>query len=110
VFVVSVQPGQEIVKTVTGAVREKGVENAAIVSFIGAVDSACISNMPKGDATDDILTEYSQPMEMSGTGEIKDGKVHIHAVFGTEGDVTVSGHLHWARVETHFANAYVLPL
>jgi hypothetical protein len=44
----------------------------------------------------------------SGTGEIRDGKVHIHAVFGTEGDVTVSGHLHWAKVETHFANVYIL--
>ncbi len=84
--------------------------NAAIVSFIGAVDSACISNMPKGDAKDDILTEYSQPMEASGSGEIRDGKPHIHAVFGTEGDVTVSGHLRWAKVETHFVNVYVLPV
>jgi len=109
-FLVSVRPGQEVVETVTQYVREKGVTNAAIVSFIGAVDSACISNMPKGDATDDILTEYNQPTEASGSGEIKDGRPHIHAVFGTEGDTTVSGHLHWARVETHFVNVYILPL
>jgi predicted DNA-binding protein with PD1-like motif len=109
-FLVSVQPGQEVIETVTRHVQERGVTNAAIVSLIGAVDSACISNMPKGDATDDISSEYAQPMETSGSGEIKDGQPHIHAVFGTEGDATVSGHLHWARVETHFVNVYILPL
>jgi predicted DNA-binding protein with PD1-like motif len=110
VFVVSVQPGEEVLETVSRQIREKGVVNGAIASFIGAVDAACISNMPKGDAGDDILTEYSQPMEASGSGEIKDGKPHIHAVFGIEGDVTVSGHLHWARVETHFVNVYIFPV
>jgi predicted DNA-binding protein with PD1-like motif len=50
--------------------------------------------MPKHDATDDILTEYQQPCELSGTGEIEDGKPHIHCVLGTEGDNALAGHLH----------------
>jgi predicted DNA-binding protein with PD1-like motif len=110
VFVVHVEPGQEALATVTEQVRAQGIQNGAIVSLVGAVSSACISNMPKGDESSDILTEYEQPMEMSGTGEIKDGKPHIHCVFGTEGDVTLSGHLHWARVDHWFVRVYVLPL
>jgi len=106
VFVINVQPGQEVLATVTEQAKAQGVANAALVSLIGAVDSACISNMPKGDARNDVLTEYTQPMEMSGTGEIKDGKPHIHCVLGTDGDVTLSGHLHWAKVEHHFVNVY----
>jgi len=91
-------------------VRAQGIENGAIVSLVGAVGSACISNMPKRDASSDILTEYEQPMEMSGTGEIKDGKPHVHCVLGTEGDVTLSGHLHWAKVDRWFVRVYVMPL
>jgi len=45
---------------------------------------------------------------MSGTGEIVDGVVHIHAVVAVEGDKGVSGHLHRAEVGTHFVRAYVL--
>ena len=89
---------------------DRGVRNAAVASLIGAVDSYCISNMPKGDATDDILTEYEQPSELSGTGEVVDGKLHLHAVLGTEGDLAHTGHLHWAKIETHFVRAYIVPI
>ena len=109
-FVVHIEPGQEVLATVTEQVQAADIENGAIVSLVGAVGSACISNMPKGDASSDTLTEYAQPMEMSGTGEIKDGKPHIHCVLGTEGDVTLSGHLHWAKVDHWFVRVYVLPL
>ena len=107
-FVIHVQAGQEVLTTVTEQAAAQGIQHAAIASLIGAVDSACISNMPKGDAKGDILNEYAQPMEMSGTGEIVDGKPHIHCVLGTEGDVTLSGHLHWAKVESHFVRVYVV--
>ncbi|MGH7881753.1 MAG: PPC domain-containing DNA-binding protein [Candidatus Dormibacteraceae bacterium] len=106
----SVQPGQEILTTVAEQVGQKGVSRAVIVSLVGAVGSACISNMPKCDPKSDILTEYEQPMEMSGTGEIKDGNPHIHCVLGLEGDTTISGHLHWAKVDHWFVNVYVMPL
>jgi predicted DNA-binding protein with PD1-like motif len=108
VFVVSVGKGQEVIETVTREIAEKGVTHGAIVSLIGAVEGCCISVMPKADALDDILTEYQQPFEISGTGEIKDGRVHVHVIAGGE-DGTVSGHLHWARVDHWFVNAYVVP-
>jgi uncharacterized protein len=106
-FVISVKPGEEVMETVTAGVASRGVRNGAIVSLVGAIDSCCISNMPKGDPKDDILTEYEQPFEMSGTGEIKDGKPHIHCVLGRESDTSLAGHLHWARVNTWFVNVYI---
>ncbi len=109
-FLISVQSGQEVMSTVNAALAERGVQNGAVVSLIGAVDACCISNMPADDASKDILTEYAQPFELSGTGEIKDGKAHLHVVLGREGDAALSGHLHWARVATFFVNAYILPL
>jgi len=109
VFVVSVAKGQEVIDTINRNTQERGITNAAIVSVIGAVEECCVSVMPKGDPLDDILTTYQQPFEMTGTGEIRDGKVHIHAVMGGE-DGTVAGHLHWAKVDHWFVNAYILPL
>lgn len=104
------KPGEELIETVTRRAAEQGITNGAIVSLIGAVDACAISNMPAHDATSDLISEYQQPFELSGTGEITDGKVHIHVTLGREGDVALAGHLHWAKVETFFVHAYVLPL
>jgi predicted DNA-binding protein with PD1-like motif len=109
-FVISVKPGQEVIETATAELRRRGVRNGAIVSLVGAIDRCCISNMPKGDPKSDILTEYNQPFEMAGTGEIKDGIPHIHCVLGREGDTGLAGHLHWARVDTWFVNVYIAEL
>jgi predicted DNA-binding protein with PD1-like motif len=88
---------------------DREVSDGAIVSLVGAIDSCCISNMLKGDARRDILSRYDQPLELSGTGDVKDGKPHIHCVLSAEGDGVIGGHLHWARIENWFVNAYVVP-
>lgn len=107
--VIEVRDG-ELMETLTIEAKELGIDNAAIVSLIGAVDSFTVSTMSAGDATSDILTDYAQPAEMSACGEIVDGTVHVHAVMAVEGDRAVSGHLHRAHVGTWFARAYVLPV
>jgi predicted DNA-binding protein with PD1-like motif len=56
--------------------------------------------MPADHATKDVLTDYSCQAEMSGTGEIVDGTIHVHAVMAVEGDRAISGHLHHAKIET----------
>lgn len=109
-LVISVQPGEELVETVASELARRGIKNGAIVSLVGAVDRCCISNMPKDDASKDILTEYQEPFEMSGTGEIRDGKPHIHCVLGREDNSSLAGHLHWAYIETWFANVYVMKI
>jgi len=108
-LIVSAQPGEEVLGSIGRQLAEQGVRNGAVVSLIGAVDRYCISNMPKSNAKDDILTEYDEPGELSGTGEIVDGVLHLHAVLGTEGDTSRAGHLHWARADTWFVRAYVMP-
>ena len=106
---VSVQPGEEVMESISRQLKELGVTDGAIAALIGAIDSCGISNMAREDHRNDILTELKQPLELSGTGEIKAGKVHVHCTVSGEGNTTLGGHLHWARVENFFVNAYVLP-
>jgi predicted DNA-binding protein with PD1-like motif len=108
-LVISVTKCQEVLDTITREARQRGITDAAIVSLIGAVESCCVSVMPKTAPLEDILTDYDQPLELSGTGEIVDGKVHLHAVLGDQ-DGTVSGHLHWAKVDRWFVRAYLMPV
>ena len=99
----------ELMNAVAEEAKRRDIANGAIVSLIGAVDSFTISTMPKHDATQDIITDYTVPAEMTGTGEITDGMVHIHAVMAIEGDQAIAGHLHRAAIGTFFARVYVMP-
>jgi predicted DNA-binding protein with PD1-like motif len=108
-LLISVQPGEEVMESISRQLAERGVHDGAIASLIGAVDACGISNMAKSDHRNDIMTELKQPLEFSGTGEIKSGKLHVHCVVSGEGNAALGGHLHWARVENFFVNAYVIP-
>lgn len=103
-----VKQGKEVMAELTRQLKKAKIKEASIVSLIGAVDGCCISNMPKDDAKADNLREYKEPFEFSGTGEVVDGKVHIHCVLSREGDQALGGHLHWAKVKTWFVSAQVL--
>lgn len=102
-------PAGELVDELNRQAAAAGVTDAAIVSLIGAADSFTVSTMPEGDALEDTITKYDLPGEMTGTGEIRNGVVHLHVVMGVEGDRAVAGHLHEASIGTHFARAYVIP-
>jgi predicted DNA-binding protein with PD1-like motif len=106
---IHVGPGEEVLDVVTKRLSDQGIRRGAIVSVIGAVDECRISNMPVDDASKDVITDYAQPFELSGTGEVDEGKPHIHCVLGTEGNQTYSGHLHAAKVGSWFVNVYVVP-
>jgi len=108
VFIASVGRDQEVLDAITKQAAERGVTNG-VLTLIGAVQECTVSVMPKGDPLDDILTDFDQPFELSGTGEITDGKVHIHVTLGGDG-VVVAGHLHKAMVRDWFVRAYVQPL
>jgi predicted DNA-binding protein with PD1-like motif len=108
VLVIEIRDG-ELLDSIEQSARERGITDAAIVTLIGAVDSFRISTMPAGDATKDIITDYDLPAEMSGTGDVVDGQVHIHATMAVEGDRAISGHLHRAQIGTWFARVYLLP-
>jgi hypothetical protein len=99
----------ELIESITKQAAERGITYAAIVALIGAIDSFTVSTNPAGDATAHTYSSYPLPAEMTGTGEIIDGKPHIHAVMAVQGDRAVAGHLHKAQIGTWFARAYVIP-
>jgi predicted DNA-binding protein with PD1-like motif len=106
---ITVSPGAEVLDTITKGAAEAGITDASI-TLIGAVDEATISTMPRHDALTDNLTTYTEPLELTGTGEIVNGSPHVHVVLCREGDQTVGGHLHAATVRTFFVHAYLTPL
>jgi predicted DNA-binding protein with PD1-like motif len=99
----------DLMDSLTRQASDAGITDGAIVALIGAADSFTLSTMPPDDASRDVLTKYEQPAEMSGTGEIVNGVVHIHATMAVSGDRGLSGHLHHAHIGTWFARAYVMP-
>lgn len=105
-----VGPGEEVMAKTTQYCQKHDVKDAAIVSVIGACDTSCIHTMRAGDATQTVMTTINEPVELSGTGEVTGGTVHIHAVLGKENGETLSGHLEWGKVESWFAHVYVTPL
>jgi predicted DNA-binding protein with PD1-like motif len=98
----------ELIESITKQAAEQGITYGAIVALIGAIDSFTVSTNPAGDATAHTITSYPLPAEMTATGEIVDGKPHIHAVMAVQGDRTIGGHLHQAHIGTSFARAYVI--
>jgi predicted DNA-binding protein with PD1-like motif len=106
----SVAPGEEVMESLGRQLAASGIRDGAVVSLVGAVEGCAISNMLADDASKDIVTEYDQPLELTGTGEVKDGNLHLHVTLGREGDVALAGHLHRAHVVTFFVNAYVIAL
>jgi predicted DNA-binding protein with PD1-like motif len=103
--VVQVDKDQEVLQVVQGTVDRLNLSNAAI-TLIGAVNEAELSVMAKDDESVDYLRRYSQPMELSGTGEVTEGKVHLHVTLAGE-DITAAGHLHRAVVGGFFVRAYL---
>jgi predicted DNA-binding protein with PD1-like motif len=99
----------ELLESITKQAAELGITDAAIVALIGAVDGFTVSTNPADDPTEHIVSSYPLPAEMTATGEIIDGKPHIHAVMAIQGDRAVAGHLHAAQIDTWFAHAYVMP-
>jgi predicted DNA-binding protein with PD1-like motif len=99
----------ELMESITRQAAERGITYAAIVALIGAIDSFTVSTTPAGDPTAHTYSSYPLPAEMTATGEIVEGKPHIHAVMAVQGDRIIGGHLHKAQIRTSFARAYVIP-
>jgi predicted DNA-binding protein with PD1-like motif len=99
----------ELMESITKQAAEQGITYAAIVALIGAVDSFTVSTTPAADPTAHTYSHYPLPAEMTATGEIVDGKPHIHAVMAVQGDRAIAGHLHEAQLDTSFARAYLIP-
>jgi uncharacterized protein len=100
----------ELLSSLARQAAELGITDAGIVSLIGAANSFALSTMAEHDPAKDILTDFAAPALMSGTGEIINGAIHIHATMAVEGYLGLSGHLHRAEIGTWPARVYVLPV
>ena len=89
---IHVAPGGEVIETATRQLAEARVASGAIVAVVGAIDRCCISTMASEDATTDIMTSYAQPFELAGTGEVIDGRPHIHCTLAGAGHAALAGH------------------
>jgi hypothetical protein len=107
-LLIEIGKNEEVIERVTAELAKARITEGAIVSIIGAVDECSVSTMPADDATRDVVRTYAQPLEMFGTGEVRAGAPHIHAVFGTANGTAVSGHLHSATVRSWFVRVFVL--
>lgn len=105
---IHVKSGQEVIETATKFLKKHNIREGAFVSIIGAVDECCVKTMAKKDPKEHIEKIYKEPMELSGTGEVRDGVPHIHCVLSQDDKSTVSGHLEWARVASWFVNLYLI--
>jgi len=103
--VVQVNKDQEVLQVLQREV-DRLTLSSAVITLIGAVSEAEVSVMAKDDESIDYVRRYSQPMELSGTGEVVDGKAHLHVVLAGE-DITAAGHLHRAVVGGFFVRAYL---
>lgn len=106
--VITVNRGEEVLDVIQANVTGIGTV-AASITLIGAVQHATLSVMRKDDAHSDLMRTYDQPFELTGTGEVVDGRVHVHVTLAGE-DLIVSGHLHHAIVGDFFVRAYVTPV
>lgn len=106
--VITVNRGEEVLAMIQATVTTTGVVAGAI-TLIGAVEHATVSVMRKDDAQTDLMRSHDRPFELSGTGEVVDGRVHVHVTLAGE-DLIVSGHLHRAVVGDFFVRAYVSPV
>ena len=99
----------ELMESIAEQAAGQGITDGAIVALIGAIDSFTVPTPPIGDPTAHTYSSYPWPAEMTATGEIVDGKPHIHAVMAVQGDRSIGGHLHKAQPGASFARAYVIP-
>jgi len=104
----TINKGEEMIDVLTKKFAEQNLKKGAIVSVVGAVDYCRISTMAKDDPMKDFFTEYNESLEIHGVGEIRDGKPHIHLSLGRENGLTVSGHLHFAKVESWYVTVFVV--
>lgn len=107
-YILQVDSGEEVMAKLRELVKASPVSQGSM-TLIGAVHECTVSVMRKDNAHDDLLRSYDQPFELTGTGEVTNGEVHVHVTLGGE-DLVVAGHLHRAMVRDFFVRAYLTDL
>lgn len=98
----------EFIEQLIAQLKTHGIENAAVVSIVGAVRTATLATMKADDPKTTVLSEH-RFAEVSGVGEIEHGMPNLHVTLGLEGGQAFSGHLQAAEVGgPYFVAVYVI--
>ncbi|MEV7021845.1 DUF296 domain-containing protein [Kitasatospora sp. NPDC093558] len=98
----------DLIEALTAEAAARGIQDAAVVSVVGAVRSFTLANMNAQTPRETVLTT-GRYAELSGNGEIIDGVVNIHVTCGIAGGTALSGHLNAAEIGgPFFVNVYVI--
>ena len=87
-------PGEDMLLSLRDAVREQGIQNAAILSGVGSLDRyhfhvVKTTNMPPGNT----FVQGEGPFDiLTVTGLVVDGEVHAHITFSNT-ELAMGGHL-----------------
>jgi uncharacterized protein len=102
-----VPEGDEVTTFITEEARKAGYKNAA-VQVHGALSRGSISAMNETGL--DVRRDFKKPMEVTGTGDLVEGRLHLHVSIGSavpqEG--TRTGHLIIGHAGEMFI-AYLIP-
>lgn len=91
---VRLDPGEDLLASLTAAVAERGIRHGAILSGVGSLDRYHVhvvktTNMPPGN----IFFRGEGPFDiLTVTGLIVDGKVHAHVAFANA-EQAMGGHV-----------------
>lgn len=87
-------PGEDVLLSLRATVKERGIQNAAILSGVGSLDRyhfhvVRTTNMPPGNT----FVQGEGPFDiLTVTGLVVDGEVHAHITFGNT-ELALGGHL-----------------
>jgi predicted DNA-binding protein with PD1-like motif len=89
-----IEPGEDMLKSITDYIGRKGIRTGAVVSGIGTLDQ-CIMHMVVPGSRKSVIHEFHDtPLEVVGMqGVIADGQPHIHFSISTA-QAGLSGHPH----------------
>ena len=100
-FVLRLEHGEEITKTLTEFIQNKNIEGGAIAG-IGAASGVTLQyfNMETKEYEEKLFPEEYEILALNGNISLKDGKPwsHLHIVLGTKDSQCIGGHLKSATV------------
>lgn len=107
-YKLEINPGEEVMETLEKKFNELKINGNGSMTLIGATDECAIHTMLQKDPRQNTLQTIKHPAELHGTGEIREGKPHIHCTLGVKDGKSITGHLHWAKVKTWFVHVYLI--
>lgn len=107
---VRVDPKNDVVETIQNQLHTLNIKSAAIVSIVGTITSCRLINKPRNRVKSDIYTDLVEEMDLSGNGEVRDGKALLRVILSGETGKMYTGTLHSAKSKLSTVSVYVLPM